>query len=119
MFRNTFISRWNQLRSDSKREWSRLTDEDLDQIKGNMEELVSLVQGKYNYTKDQAKQEVTRFMDSHNHKVVQIARQLPGDMDHEVRLHPWAAVATAMGLGIALGFLLKPGHASAAEAPDR
>lgn len=115
MYRDTFTGRWDQFRSDSKREWSKLTDEDLDQIKGNMEQLISLVQQKYDYTSDQARQEVTRFMQSHNGTVYQIARRLPGDVDNEVRRHPWAALATAMGLGIALGFLVKPNHASAAE----
>lgn len=111
------VGKWDQVRSDANRKWDRLTDEDLDQIKGNMEQLVSLVQQKYDYTRDQAQQEVTRFMDSHNGRAYQIARRLPGDMHHEVRRHPWAAVATAMGVGMALGFLVKPGHASAAEPP--
>lgn len=117
MYRDTFTGRWEQFRSDLQREWSKLTDEDIDQIKGNMEQLVNLVQQKYDYTSDQARQEVTRFMASHNGKAYQIVRRLPGDVDHEVRRHPWAAIATAMGLGIALGFLVKPGHASAARPP--
>jgi len=115
MFKDTFTSRWKQIRSDSQREWNKLTDEDLDQVKGNVEDLVSLVQQKYDYTKDQARQEVTRFMDSHDGKAVQIARRLPSNMNTEVRLHPWAAVATAIGLGIVLGFLFKPGQAGAAD----
>ena len=115
MYTDTFTGKWDQFRSDSKREWSKLTDEDLDQIKGNMEQLVSLVQQKYDCTRDQAQQEVTRFMDSHDGKAYQIARRLPGDVDHRVRRHPWAAVATAIGLGIALGFLVRPGEASAAH----
>lgn len=105
----------DQLRSDSKRQWNKLTDSDLDKVKGNAQELVSLVQQKYDYTKDQAQHEVTRFMNSHDGKVYQMARRLPGDVDDGVRRHPWAAVATAMGLGLAMGFLVKPGRASAAR----
>jgi len=119
MHSDALAGRWDRFRSDSKREWNKLTDEDLDQIKGKMEQLVSLVQQKYDYTKDQAQQEVTRFMDSHDGKAVQIARRLPGDMDREVKGHPWAAVAAAIGLGIVLGFLFKPGHANAADTSDR
>jgi len=119
MFRDTFTRRWNQIRRDTKRQWDRLTDEDLDQVKGNLEELVSLVQQKYDYTKDQAEQEVTRFMNDHDGKAVQIVRRLPSDMDQKVRLYPWAAVATAIGLGVVLGMLFKPGHASAADSGDR
>lgn len=115
MHTDRLVGKWDRFGSDARRTWDRLTDEELDQIKGNMGQLVGLVQQKYDYTKDQAQQEVTRFMDSHNGKAYQIARRLPGDMDHEVKRHPWAAVATALGLGMALGFLVKPGHASAAE----
>lgn len=115
MQRDTFTSKWDQVRSDSKREWNKLTDEDLDQIKGNMEELVDLVQRKYDYTSDQARQEVNRFMKDHDGKVMQAARRLPGEVNNEVRQHPWAALATAIGFGIVLGFLVKPSHASAAE----
>jgi ElaB/YqjD/DUF883 family membrane-anchored ribosome-binding protein len=115
MFKDTFTSRWNRIRSDSKRQWNKLTDEDLDQIKDNMEDLVNLVQEKYEYTKDQAQQEVEHFMDTHDGKAVQIARRLPGDMDRGVKQHPWAAIATAIGLGLLLGFLFKPSQASAAE----
>lgn len=114
MQKDALAGRWDQVRSDSKRQWSKLTDEDFDRIKGNVEELVNLVQRKYDYTSDQARQEVSRFMKSHNGKVYQMARRLPGDVDNEVRQHPWAALATAIGLGIVLGFLVKPSHASAA-----
>jgi len=115
MYRDTFTEKWDQVRRDLRREWSRLTDEDLEQIKGNVERLAGLVQQKYSYTKDQAQMEVTRFMDSHDGKAYQIARRLPGNVNEGVRRHPWAAVATAMGLGLVLGFLAKPDHASAAE----
>jgi uncharacterized protein YjbJ (UPF0337 family) len=113
MHSDTFSGRWDQLRRDVQREWSRLTDEDLDQIKGNMDELVSLLQEKYDYTRDEAQHEVTRFLDSHDNRAVQIVRQMPSDMDKELHRHPWAAVAAAIGFGIALGLLVvRPGHAS-------
>ena len=115
MQRDMITSRWDRFRADSKREWKNLTDEEIDQVKGNVEKLVSLVQQKYDYTKDQAQQEVTRFMDNHDGKVVQIARRLPADVDSGVRQHPWAAVAAAIGLGIALGYLAKPGHTNTVE----
>ena len=107
MHTDTLVGKWSQFRNDSKREWSKLTDEDLDQIKGNAERLVGMVQEKYGFTRDQAKQEVTRSMDSHDSRAYRVARRIPGDMDHHVRQHPWTAIATAIGLGIALGFLAK------------
>jgi uncharacterized protein YjbJ (UPF0337 family) len=115
MRKDTLANRWDYMRSDSKRRWSKLTDDDLDRIRGNVEDLISLVQKKYNYTRDKAEHDVTRFMKSHNGRAYQIARRLPNDMDLEVRRHPWAAVATAVGLGIAVGFLVKPGHSAIAK----
>jgi ElaB/YqjD/DUF883 family membrane-anchored ribosome-binding protein len=110
MITDMYTGKWNQFRSDSQRQWNRLTDEDLDQVKDDMGKLVSLVQQRYDYTTEQANQEVTRFMDRHNSRAMQMARRLPGNVDHQVRRHPWAAIATAMSFGVAVGMLVKPDH---------
>lgn len=117
MYSDTFTGRWDQLRDDVKRKWNKLTDDDLDQIKGDMERLVSLIEEKYGYTRDQAQQDVTRFMDSHDNRMTQMVRRLPAEMDSEVRKRPWAAVATAIGIGLALGLMVRPGHAITDAAP--
>ena len=49
---------WKQLRGDIRTWWSRLTDDDLDRIAGEKDRLVGLVQEKYGYTRETARQEV-------------------------------------------------------------
>jgi uncharacterized protein YjbJ (UPF0337 family) len=53
--------RWHQIKGEAKRQWGKLTDDDLDQIDGNAEKLVGLVQEKYGYARERAEDEVNRF----------------------------------------------------------
>ncbi len=55
---DVLVGSWNQLRGPIKGWWSKLTDEDLDSINGNYDRLVSVLQKKYGYTAQQAKEQV-------------------------------------------------------------
>lgn len=52
------VGSWNQLRDPIKTWWSKLTDADLDSINGKYDILVSVLQKKYGYTSQQAKEQV-------------------------------------------------------------
>jgi len=54
-------SQWTQIRGQIKVWWSVLTDEDLDKINGRRDRLISMLQKKYGFTKDEA----TRELDDH------------------------------------------------------
>lgn len=56
---------WMQLRGEVKKQWGKLTDDDLDVIEGESEKLIGRLQERYGYTRQQAEQEVTQFMDKH------------------------------------------------------
>jgi uncharacterized protein YjbJ (UPF0337 family) len=103
------VTNWDQVRRDSQRRWNKLTDEDLGKIKSNVNELKDIVQERYGMSKDQATQEVERFMSRYDHKVYEMAQSLPAGVRESMERHPWAAVATALGLGFIFGFALKPG----------
>lgn len=49
---------WKQIRGKSKEWWGKLTNDDLDQIDGNREQLIGKLQERYGYTKDKAAREV-------------------------------------------------------------
>lgn len=53
--------KWLQLRSDLKKAWENLTDDELVQIEGNSEKLVEKLQEKYGYSRDRAEMEVDTF----------------------------------------------------------
>jgi uncharacterized protein YjbJ (UPF0337 family) len=57
-------AKWKQLRGKAKQKWGDLTDDDLDRIEGRYEELVGLVQEKYNRTREEAEQEVREFVNN-------------------------------------------------------
>jgi uncharacterized protein YjbJ (UPF0337 family) len=49
---------WNELRGEVKRQWSKLTDEDVELIKGKYTELLGLLQERYGHAKEQAEREI-------------------------------------------------------------
>ena len=49
---------WSELRGEVKRQWSKLTDEDVELIKGKYAELLGLLQERYGHAKEQAEQEI-------------------------------------------------------------
>jgi uncharacterized protein YjbJ (UPF0337 family) len=53
--------KWLQLRGTVKKQWGKLTDDDLDQVNGDMDKLAGILQERYGYSREQARQEVTRF----------------------------------------------------------
>jgi uncharacterized protein YjbJ (UPF0337 family) len=53
--------KWHQLKGSAKAQWGKLTDDELDQVNGNAEKLVGLVQERYGYARQRAQQEVDSF----------------------------------------------------------
>ena len=49
---------WKQLRGQIKEWWGRLTDDDLDKINGQRDQLIGKLQEGYGYSKDQATHEL-------------------------------------------------------------
>jgi len=53
---------WKQLRGKIQQKWGDLTNDDLDRIQGAQAEFEGLLQQRYGYTKERAKQEVNDFL---------------------------------------------------------
>lgn len=53
---------WNEIKGKLKQQWGKLTDDDITQLKGSAEELGGLLQRRYGYEKEQAKQEIDNFI---------------------------------------------------------
>jgi uncharacterized protein YjbJ (UPF0337 family) len=49
---------WTELKGEVKHEWSKLTDEDVELVKGKYAELLCLLQTRYGHAKEQAEQEI-------------------------------------------------------------
>lgn len=52
---------WKQFTGKAKEKWGQLTDDDLTQINGRREQLEGVLQQRYGYAKDKAKEEVDRW----------------------------------------------------------
>lgn len=52
---------WHQFRGRAKQRWARLTENDLDRIKGRREELEGFLQQAYGLAVDDVKRQVDKF----------------------------------------------------------
>jgi len=54
--------KWKQLKGTVRKQWGKLTDDEIDMIEGDSERLVGKVQERYGRTKEQAEAEVDRWL---------------------------------------------------------
>ena len=62
---NILKGKWHQMKGSAKAQWGKLTNDELDQIEGNAEKLMGLIQERYGYQKQQAEEEVNDFFARH------------------------------------------------------
>tara|TARA_X000000950_G_scaffold264027_1_gene336852 strand:+ start:417 stop:626 length:210 start_codon:yes stop_codon:yes gene_type:complete len=53
--------KWKQLKGDVQNQWGKLTDDEVDQIAGNREKFVGLIQERYGIAKDEAERQIDDF----------------------------------------------------------
>jgi len=56
------LGKWHELKGKVKQKWGKLTDDDVTQMSGRMEELAGVLQQRYGYDKAQAEQEINRWL---------------------------------------------------------
>lgn len=52
---------WKQLKGKVKKNWGKLTDDDLDVVEGNAEILAGKLQERYGITKDEAQKQIDEY----------------------------------------------------------
>ncbi|WP_454192674.1 CsbD family protein [Paenibacillus sp. Marseille-Q7038] len=57
MDNNVFKGKWTQMKGEAKKQWGKLTDDDLDVIDGEKDKLIGKLQEKYGHTREQAETE--------------------------------------------------------------
>jgi Uncharacterized protein conserved in bacteria len=62
MNKDIFEGKWKEIRGDVKWAGGKLTDDELDQVAGQFDKLVGLVQEKYGYSKQQVKAEIDKIV---------------------------------------------------------
>ncbi len=62
--RDILMGKWKQLRGRVREQWGKLTDSQIDQIGGNYDRLVGLLQENYGYTRQMAMEETDRWLEN-------------------------------------------------------
>ena len=58
-----FKGQWKQLTGEVKKQWGKLTDDQIDQIDGNREKLIGTIQENYGIARDAAEKQVKNWED--------------------------------------------------------
>ncbi|QJT08068.1 CsbD family protein [Oceanidesulfovibrio marinus] len=53
--------KWKQLKGEAKKQWGKLTDDDIDYIDGQYEKLEGRLQERYGYSKEEARKEINSW----------------------------------------------------------
>lgn len=61
MFRNYSYSKWPEIRELIKLNWDQIDDEEIDSLKGRLDNLSDILQRVYHFSKDQADRELIEF----------------------------------------------------------
>lgn len=61
MNRDIFKGKWEETKGSIKAFWGKLTDDDLQEIEGNQQEIFGKLQKHYGYSKDEAEKAVEKF----------------------------------------------------------
>jgi uncharacterized protein YjbJ (UPF0337 family) len=64
MNRKSLEGKWNQLKGDAKHKWAMLSDDDLSEVEGDADKLAGVLQEKYGYEKERARNEVNAWIES-------------------------------------------------------
>src|SRR5262245_9003906 len=75
------VGNWNQLQGKIKPRWGQLTDDELNEVEGNVDQLVGLIQQKTGDARESIERAVNEFSESAGNVVTQAtetARQFAG-----------------------------------------
>jgi uncharacterized protein YjbJ (UPF0337 family) len=61
--------KWKQVKGSIKERWGKLTDDDVDIINGQNDQLVGRIQERYGIAKEEAQRQVDEWMRSDSHAV--------------------------------------------------
>ncbi len=60
--RDILMGKWKQMRGKVRQQWGKLTDEQINQIGGDYERLVGVLQENYGYARENAMQEADMWI---------------------------------------------------------
>ena len=62
MTEDVLKGKWRQLKGEVRKRWGELTEDDVEEIRGEREKLIGKIQERYGYTRARAENEVNDYM---------------------------------------------------------
>jgi len=59
---------WNEIKGKLKKNWGKLTDDEITQMQGSYDELKGVLQKKYGYQKEEVEHKIDRFLNENKWK---------------------------------------------------
>ena len=63
---DVLAGKWKQVQGEVKKQWGKLTDDDLVIVEGQKDKLVGLLQERYGYAREKAQNEVDEFFQKYS-----------------------------------------------------
>ena len=63
MTNHTLEGKWKQFKGEVKKQWGKLTDDDIDRIDGSRDKLVGRIQERYGQKRNDVEKDVANFFD--------------------------------------------------------
>ena len=63
---DVLAGKWKQVQGEVKKQWGKLTDDDLAIVDGQKDKLVGMVQERYGYAREKAEHEVDEFLQKYS-----------------------------------------------------
>ncbi len=57
--------KWKQLKGSAKQQWGKLTDDDLDYMRGSRDQFIGRLQERYGMARDQAEKDADAWLKAH------------------------------------------------------
>ena len=65
MEQNVLEGNWKQIKGEIRKQWGRLTDDEVAQLEGSTQKLVGKLQEKYGWTKEETEKQLREFSERH------------------------------------------------------
>ncbi len=62
MNKDILEGKWDELKGEVRKKWGKLTDDDMEQVKGQADKLSAIVQQKYGEAKDKVEEQIDELM---------------------------------------------------------
>lgn len=116
---NIAEGKMKQFEGSIRKKWGKLTSKDLEQVKGDKDKLVGLIEEKYGEAKEVIEEALSQILGNSSlqetidaayekkDEMVEYAHQVSENLTEQVKKNPLASILIGVGVGFILGKLMK------------